>query len=87
MWEAQLARLASYKAARGDCKVPQGWAEDPQLSSWVNDQRTLKRKLDRGEPSDGMTAMRAARLMALGFDWSPAVEHKLLPSEASMPLE
>jgi hypothetical protein len=64
-WEVQLARLAAYKAAPGDCSVPQGWAEDPRLGTWVNKQRTLKRKLDRGEPSEGMTVERAARLTAL----------------------
>jgi hypothetical protein len=32
-WEAQLARLAAYKAEHGDCNVPQRWAEDPQLGS------------------------------------------------------
>jgi hypothetical protein len=66
-WEAQLARLAAYKAAHGDCSVPQGCSEDPQLGRWVNTQRQLKRQLDRGEPSKGMTAARAARLTALGL--------------------
>jgi hypothetical protein len=70
-WEAQLARLAAYKAAHGDCSVPQRWAEDPRLGSWVSTQRRLKRKLDRVEPSEGMTAERAARLTALGFAWDP----------------
>jgi hypothetical protein len=68
-WEAQLARLEAYKEAHGDCSVPKGWAEDPRLASWVHDQRTRKRKLDRGGPSEGMTAERAAQLMALGFVW------------------
>jgi hypothetical protein len=36
---------------------------------WVNTQRACKRKLDRGEPSNGMTAARAAKLEALGFAW------------------
>jgi hypothetical protein len=71
-WEAQLARLAAYKEAHGDCGVPQGWAEDPRLGKWVNNQRAYKRKLDRGEYSDGMTAARAARLTALGFVWNPS---------------
>jgi hypothetical protein len=70
-WEAQLARLAAYKAARGDCKVPKRWAEDPRLATWVNNQRVWKRKLDRGEPSLGMTVEWAARLTALGFEWDP----------------
>ena len=70
-WEAQLARLAAYKAAHGDCNVPHRWPEDSQLGSWVNRQRTLKRKLDRGEPSEGMMADQVARLTALGFAWNP----------------
>jgi hypothetical protein len=57
--------------------VPKRWAEDPRLGSWVSRQRTGKKKLDRGEPSNGgaggaslgMTAERVARLMALGFEW------------------
>jgi hypothetical protein len=73
-WTTQLARLAAYKAAHGDCSVPGGWAEDPRLANWVNTQRKLKRKLDRGEPgSMGMTAERAARLTALGLVWKPRV--------------
>jgi hypothetical protein len=68
-WAAQLERLAAYKASHGDCNVPQGWAEDRQLANWVNAQRALKRKLDRGEPSEGMTAARAARLMSLCLNW------------------
>jgi hypothetical protein len=70
-WEATLARLAAYKQAHGDGNVPHGWAEDPQLATWVTTQRRSKRKLDRGEPSNGMTGERAARLTAFGFVWDP----------------
>jgi hypothetical protein len=70
-WEAKLARLAAYKAAHGDCNVPHRWAEDPRLGKWVINQRMNKRKADRGEPSEGMTVARAARLEALGFVWEP----------------
>ena len=72
-WEAQLARLASYKVVHGDCIVPSRWTEDSRLGRWVNTQRVRKRNLDRGERSDGMTAERAARLTALGFVWHPPV--------------
>jgi hypothetical protein len=68
-WEAQLARLVAYKEAHGNCNVPQQWAEDPKLGSWVGTQRRCKKALDRGDPSEGMTAERAARLEALGFAW------------------
>jgi hypothetical protein len=67
-WEAQLAKLAAYKAAHGDCSVPGVWSEDPRLSRWVHAQRAAKKRLDRGNPSLGMTAERAAKLTALGID-------------------
>jgi hypothetical protein len=70
-WEAQLAKLAVYKAAHGDCGVPQGWAEDPGLGTWASYQRQLKKRLDRGGASGGMSAARVAKLEALGFDWAP----------------
>jgi hypothetical protein len=66
-WEGWLAKLKAYRRKHGDCNVPQGWAEDPRLGRWVDKQRTKKRKLDRGEPSEGMTVARAAKLKALGF--------------------
>jgi hypothetical protein len=71
LWDAQLARLAAYKVAHGDCNVPTKWVEDPRLGGWVGNQRNFKRKLDRGEPSHGMTVERAAKLTALGFTWDP----------------
>jgi hypothetical protein len=70
-WEAQLAKLKAYKRKHGDCIVPRRWAEDKPLGTWVKSQRLFKRKLDRGEPSEGMTATRVAKLDKLGFDWAP----------------
>jgi hypothetical protein len=68
-WEAQLARLAAYKAEHGDCNVPSRWVEDPQLGTWVGTQRKRKKQLDRGKPGCGLTAARVAKLEALGFAW------------------
>jgi hypothetical protein len=68
-WEAQLAKLKAYKRSHGDCNVPARWAEDPGLGTWVSKQRTFKRALGRGDPSEGMTSARAAKLDALGFAW------------------
>jgi hypothetical protein len=72
-WEAQLARLVAYKVVQGDCDVPM--RIHSALGSWVNSQHYLKRKLDRGEPSEGMTAERAARLTALGLVWKGTRAH------------
>jgi hypothetical protein len=70
-WEAQLVKLEAYKRRHGDCNVPNRWVEDRQLGKWVDTQRTLKKVLDRGEPSRGMTLARAVKLDALGFAWAP----------------
>jgi hypothetical protein len=71
-WEAQLAKLKAYKAEHGDCNVPNRWAADPHLGSWVSCQRKYKKKLDHGEDKKGMTASRVAKLEALGFAWHVA---------------
>jgi hypothetical protein len=78
-WEAQLGRLADYKAANGDCVVPKRYAKDMPLGRWVNHQRRGKKMLDRGVPAEGMTAERAAKLEALGFVWDGSKAH---PNEA-----
>jgi hypothetical protein len=70
IWDAQLAKLVAYKAEHGDYNVPRRWPKDPGLGNWVSHQRKTKKKLDRGEPSKGMTAARAAKLDACGFTWS-----------------
>ena len=67
MWDAQLAWLTIYKVAHGNCKVPKDWAKGPPLGNWANRQRTLKNKLNLGEPGKGMTVEWVARLTALGF--------------------
>jgi hypothetical protein len=78
-WEAQLAKLKAYKRKHGDCNVPQVWPENAPLGSWVHTQRRGKKKLDRGEPSYGITVARAAKLEALGFAWEMSTCHRFGP--------
>jgi len=84
-WSAQLVRLVAYKVAHGDCNVPRRWPEDPQLATWLNNQRAGKRTLDHGQPSNAeglhrMTVERAAALTALGLAW----EHQQTQWEAML---
>jgi hypothetical protein len=82
-WGVWLSKLKQYTREHGDCNVPRGWAEDPRLGHWVKEQRTAKKELDRGDPSNGMTAERAAKLEALGLAWAPGVKsHGGRPNEA-----
>jgi hypothetical protein len=67
-WEAQVVRLVAYKAAHGDCLVPQaGWAEDRQLGGWVSKQRERKKRLDHGYYRYANTTASEA----IGFVWDP----------------
>jgi hypothetical protein len=38
-WLVSLEKLKAYKQQSGDCIVPRGYAQDPQLASWVAEQR------------------------------------------------
>ena len=74
-WGGKFSKLAAYQARHGDCNVPYKWADDPKLGKWVDNQRSLKKLLDRGEPKcKGMTAARAAKLSKLGFAWEELPE-------------
>ncbi|MCH8839163.1 MAG: Helicase associated domain protein [Planctomycetes bacterium] len=59
-WEEMFAALQHYKAQQGDCNVPRGWEEDPQLVNWVTVQRRSYKKGQLSEES-------IERLEALGF--------------------
>ncbi len=63
-WEESFHTLEQYKAAHGDCNVPNRWSKNPSLGHWVSMQRQLSRK---GQ----LSKMYADRLTALGFDWDP----------------
>jgi hypothetical protein len=67
-WESKLAKLKEYKAAHGDCNVPNVWAEDQQLANWVHNQRNNLRKTSTLDPA--VTEARWAKLDAIGFSWS-----------------
>jgi hypothetical protein len=69
IWQAQLVKLKEYECRHGDCTVPIRWAEDPRLGRWVMTQRGCKKALDRGDPRPKITAVRVAKLDALGFAW------------------
>ena len=48
-WEEMFQRLIAYKMVHGDCKVPQHYDKDPQLGSWVNNQRSAYKRNDVSE--------------------------------------
>ena len=59
-WDRMFAALVEYKREHGHCNVPTKWSENPQLASWVVNQRTRRALL--GED-------RIRRLEEAGFQW------------------
>ncbi len=67
-WEALFQALVAFKENQGHCGVPDEWSENPQLGTWVSNQRRAFRK---GKLSEE----RVARLEALGFEWDRIKKH------------
>ncbi|WP_082192338.1 DEAD/DEAH box helicase [Chlamydia suis] len=61
-WEKNFLELQRFQEEHGHCKVPRGYPENPQLASWVNNQRVDFKKGKLAED-------RIARLEELGFVW------------------
>ena len=68
-WYSRLEDLKQYKQQYGDCLVPNKYAENPPLGTWVMHQRAQYRKLREGKPSP-MTEERVEALESIGFVWS-----------------
>jgi hypothetical protein len=68
-WDARLEELKDYHRKHGNCLVPQQYPENPQLGTWVSNQRKQYRLLKEGKPSP-MTEERVQKLEELGFVWS-----------------
>ncbi|MDM8567017.1 Helicase associated domain protein [Candidatus Halobeggiatoa sp. HSG11] len=61
-WEEKFAELLEYKKIHGDCNVPMGWPENPQLARWIHRQRVLKKQ-------DKISEKRIRKLDEIGFRW------------------
>lgn len=67
-WEVRFEELMAYKHKYGDCLVPIGYKENPQLSSWVSTQRQEMKLLKEGKPTR-LTEDRIRLLDDGGFVW------------------
>ena len=67
-WEERFEELVAYKAAKGDCNVPQSYEANPQLGYWVNTQRKQYKLFEEGKKSQ-MTKERVAKLKSIDFVW------------------
>ena len=69
--------LVAYKQMHGDCKVPARWPENPQLSTWVHEQRKRWR---RGK----LSQERIRKLEQVGFVCGKSNPKQRTPSEAML---
>jgi hypothetical protein len=67
-WAAMFAALKRYKEKHGDCNVPRGWGENPELARWVLKQRQHQKQ-------GALSIERKKRLDELGFIWDPRVSN------------
>jgi hypothetical protein len=67
-FSSRLLQLQNYKARHGDCLVPKEWKENPQLGSWVANQRKQHRLLLNGKPTS-LSKERRTELESIGFVW------------------
>jgi len=61
-WEERFADLLEYGDAHGNCDVPIRYADDPQLGTWVSNQRSNKKK-------GKLTPEHEQKLNDVGFSW------------------
>ena len=71
-WGTKFHELVAYKDTHGgSCNVPtKGYAENPQLATWVNTQRTHYKKFQQDPSTSRMTQERIERLEKIGFEWN-----------------
>jgi hypothetical protein len=63
-FEGMYAELERFKERHRHCNVPQEWAENPKLGTWVRTRRDHER-------AGRLSAVQRARLDELSFDWEP----------------
>ena len=68
VWEKRYHQLEQIYTEDGNCHVPQGYSNNPQLGNWCMNQRTAYRFYQKGEQT-ALTQERIDKLKALNFQW------------------
>jgi hypothetical protein len=67
-WKDRLSELVDYRKIDGHCNVPMNYSENPQLGTWVSEQRKHYNLQVKGMKSH-MTLSRIQALESLDFEW------------------
>jgi len=65
-WIKSFNEVKKYHSTYGHCNIPRNV---PRLGDWVNNQRRLKKKYDKGERSS-LTSERVGMLDDINFEWN-----------------
>lgn len=68
-WERRFNELLEFKRTHGHCEVPQSYAENTSLGTWVNKQRMEQKNRIDGKNSS-LNDARLERLESIGFRWA-----------------
>lgn len=68
-WERRFNELTEFKRHHGHCEVPQNYAENTSLGTWVNKQRMEQKNRIDGKNSS-LNDLRLERLQSIGFRWA-----------------
>mmetsp|Transcript_17616 Transcript_17616/g.25272 ORF Transcript_17616/g.25272 Transcript_17616/m.25272 type:complete len:544 (+) Transcript_17616:2-1633(+) len=79
-WWDKFQELQDYKEEFGDCKVPRRYAPNPQLATWIDQQRRQIRLFKDGKIAH-MSEKRIKALMELGFRYT-CIKTKKRPNPA-----
>ncbi|KAL7531259.1 hypothetical protein ACHAXR_003939 [Thalassiosira sp. AJA248-18] len=68
-WERRYNELIEFKTTHGHCEVPQNYAQNSSLGTWVNKQRMEQKNRIEGKNSS-LNDSRLERLQSIGFRWA-----------------
>mmetsp|Transcript_37868 Transcript_37868/g.64652 ORF Transcript_37868/g.64652 Transcript_37868/m.64652 type:complete len:658 (-) Transcript_37868:350-2323(-) len=68
-WERRFGELIEFKRIHGHCEVPQNYAENTSLGTWVNKQRMEQKNRIEGKNSS-LNDARLERLQSIDFRWA-----------------
>jgi len=75
LWDQRFNELKEYKKRFRDTNVPSGWEENPQLATWVNEQRRYLRKYVDNEDGAHISEEKIRKLLSIGFVFNPKSNH------------
>lgn len=68
-WERRISELREFQRLHGHVSVPTGYEKNPQLATWVKQQRRQYKLFCQGRSSSNITLERIEQLQSMGFEW------------------